>query len=917
MIAVISALGLFVAPGIALLALLAHRERERLSIAEAVFVAIAGSVMASAWLALALAEAGVFSLLTAASIIFGASALALGIGWRRARSPFAYRRDGLTLAAGIGVLALAFTLQARPSEYILGGRDPGTYIAAMALIARHGDIVYTDPAVLSIPREDVTLFYRHPDNPDFSWGRFMGFPLERPETGRVFPEFFHLFPAFGAYLFQSMGVKGALAAPCVFGILGAMACFFALRRVIGPGPGLLAAILLCLNVIQVWFSRFPVSEPMSLFLFFTGLFAIALWEESASPFFGALAGIAFGLSLLVRIDSVLILIPLGVYIAIRRSQGTLPWKRALAVLAPFLLLATHAVIHALVWSRKYTMGVFARPYWRQPGWVWIVTILISVIALLSIHRLGHWLRTQRQRYDHELRRIAVVALAGLALYAYLARPLLSAWAGADGNETAETRSRGDGTAVREQPNAEAPVLFVIDKRSPIRALAKARDGYCLVLRPDGKSWGYVKTSEVESCPDGLPPAWLVRTLLRARFQHLAGHDAQALRRFGWFVTPFGLVLALMGFSSVLHGRERQSLFLVLSALSFSFFYFYKMRVWNDYFFAARRFVPVILPCSFAFMAIALFKIGSRRGMWRVAAALLTLCLALVFVRETRLVAKHVDWRGSVRFVENLSRLFGPDDIVVFEQRSSIHLLSLPLWSIHGIHVLELARWNPDPDRLAHLISHWRQTYRNVYFAYTYRAEQGLCGVFLQKVLDEFFPTLEWERSYLRPPRRAEGRSFRFSVARVVSPEQLAVPALMEVDIGGSDDFQVSGFFEKEGGGEHTYRWTGSCGAVYLPAVNGGDTLILTASVGYRPASNPAHVEMNLSGKTLGHRLIGADWTSYEILLPKSLPDGPRLLRLRVPTWRPADVLADSSDIRDLGIMVDRVKIKRGQPLKKD
>src|SRR5688572_30986764 len=42
-------------------------------------------------------------------------------------------------------------------------------------------------------------------------------PLENPETGRVVPEHFHLFPAFGAYLFQTMGVKGALATPCVFG----------------------------------------------------------------------------------------------------------------------------------------------------------------------------------------------------------------------------------------------------------------------------------------------------------------------------------------------------------------------------------------------------------------------------------------------------------------------------------------------------------------------------------------------------------------------------------------------------------------------------------------------------------------------------------------------------------------------------
>jgi hypothetical protein len=393
--------------------------------------------------------------------------------------------------------------------------------------------------------------------------------------------------------------------------------------------------------------------------------------------------------------------------------------------------------------------------------------------------------------------------------------------------------------------------------------------------------------------------------LRARFQHLAGHDARALQRFGWFVTPFGLVLILSGFSIVLRDVQRRALFLVLSTLSFSIFYFYKMRVWNDYFFAARRFVPVILPCGLAFMAVALFALGAKRGSRRALAVLLTLAIATLFLRDARVVARH------------LSRLFGPEDIVVFEQRESIHLLSLPLWSIHGINVLELARWNPDPDRLGHLIAHWRKTYKNIYFAYTYRAEKGLCGVFLQKVRDEFFPTLEWERSYVTPPRRAEGRSFRFSIARVVFPEQLSIPALTEIDIGGSDDFQVSGFFEKEGGGERTYRWTGSCGAIYLPAVRSGDTLVLTASAGHRPPSNPALVELDIFEDTLGHRLIGAEWTAQEIPLPDRLPAGPPILRLRVPTWRPADVLKASTDVRDLGIMVDRVSIRRGGSPSKD
>jgi len=181
------------------------------------------------------------------------------------------------------VAILCLGLYARPGEYLLGGRDPGIYVAAMGTIARTGAILSVDPTVLSIPRQDLELFFRHPDGPDYTWGRFMGFPLERPQTGRVVPEFFHLFPAFGAYLFQAMGVRGALAAPVVFGVLGTLAALLALRRIFGAAPALLGALLLAVNVLQAWFGRYPVSEPMSQFLILSGLFAFALWEERGAP----------------------------------------------------------------------------------------------------------------------------------------------------------------------------------------------------------------------------------------------------------------------------------------------------------------------------------------------------------------------------------------------------------------------------------------------------------------------------------------------------------------------------------------------------------------------------------------------------------------------------------------------------------
>ncbi len=842
--ALFAALVLFLAPGLVFLSLLRREDREALLLDEALFLVAALSVAVSAWVALVLAEAGGFSLVRAAFLVGALAALSvLGAALRRRppAQPLPQWRGWRALAPALVVLALAAALQTRPSEYLMGGRDPGTYVAAMALIGRTGAVAYVDPVVLSIPREDVELFYRNPGAPDYTWGRFMGMPLESPASGRVVPEFFHLFPAFGAYLYQAMGVKGALATPCVFGVLGTLAVFLAWRRLFGMPVALIAAVLLSLNVIQVWFARYPMSEAMAQFLLFLGLWAFALWEERGSAAFGALAGFALGLTLLVRIDSVLMVVPLGVYVFVRRAHGALPWSRARAFVLPFVVLAAHALLHAAFWSRKYLLGVMRRPYWEQPWWVWAAGIAATVALLLVAHRFEARAVRGMDAHGEALGRAIVALTVLLALYAYVLRPRLSAWAGGDGNVDPPLAHRG----------------------------------------------------------------WLVAM----GFSRLAAHDAQSLVRLGWFVTPLVLVLALFGFALVVRRGQGRWLFPMLTAGAYAAFFLYKIRVYNDYYFALRRFMPVVVPALLALAAFALVELWRRARAGRVAAAALTAAVAAFFLRDTLPLAFYRDWKDSARFVGDLARRFGPEDVVIFEQPRSIHLLSLPLWAAYGVNVLELARFNPDPARLDHLVQAWRGRYRNIYFVHTYSTD--LCGLFLERVEDMSFGTYEWERGYGRKPRGKEPRALRFRISRVVPPQDLQVPALREIDVGGSDDLQVAGFYDKEGGGDHTYRWTGRCASVYLPGARPGDLVTITAGTGQRPATSPVPVTVSIGGTAVGRFEASHEWTDHSVRLPAPLPPGPPVLRLDVSTFRPINVLPGATDARDLGLMVDRIRLGSG------
>ncbi len=845
-LAVSAGLALFLLPGMLLLLSLRGRVRRTLEADEALFLVLGTSVAAASWLGLVLAELGRFSLplagLICAVLVAGAAPLAV----RDWRPPYWRSPRPVELLPVTAVLLLALALQARPSEYIVGGRDPGAYIGAMALIGRTGELIQTDELVLSIPSEDVALFYRHPENPAFSWARFMGFNLESPRTGRVYPQFFHLFPAFGAYLFQAAGTPGALASPVVFGVLGTLGSFLVLRRLFGAGVALLAGLLLSINVVQVWFARFPVSEPMSQFLIFLGLLALWHWDERGTPLLGAIAGAAFGLSLLVRIDSILIVIPLAVLLFAKRGLEKRPWSSLLPLLLPFVALAGHAALHGLLFAPKYLLDVVNRPYWRQPPGVWLGVALVGLALLLSADRLAPAMVARLQKTGGAWRWVLSAAVVAAALYAYFLRPELSAWAGGDGND-------------------------------PARVLAD--------------------------------PGW-VQTL---GFRRLAAHDAQALLRLGWFVHPLALALAVAGVVGVIRRGDPRHLFPVTLALTCAFFYFYKIRVYNDYFFALRRYVPVVLPFLLGFASVALARLALRGRMARIAAVALALVLTLSYARDTFAIATHVDWRGASRFVDDLARRFGPEDVVVFEQTASIHLLSLPLWAAHGVNIVELARFNPDPEQLEHLIESWQQRYRNIYFVYTYRSD--LCSVFLERVQPFAFTTVEWERGYVAPPRQAEPRALRFTLSRVVDPAALRIPPLDFVDVGGSDELLVSaGFYEKEGGGPRNFRWTGRCATMILPGATAGATIDVVAAAGpERPAQNPARVTVSLSGEELGGFDVGAGFESHRLTLPDPLPKGPPLLRFDVPDWRPINEIPGSSDVRDLGVMIDRVTVNGRNP----
>jgi hypothetical protein len=282
-----------------------RQRRAALDAEERLFWAVILSVALSASVVFALAAAGRYSferLLVIDLAVAGAAALAARF---RLRLGPESTRIGLTALVPLVLVAMGLWRFFPSAEYVLGGKDPGTYINEGVQIAQRATFVYADPVIASVPPAARDLFFPSHQHPDYYSLRFMGFQIKDPDSGRVVGQFPHLFPATVAIGYGLDGLTGARRAIGVWGILGVLAVYFAGVRLFGRSAAAAAAALLTLHVLEVWFARYPNAELAMQAILFAALLASARAHVDDDPFFAPVAGSLLGLLLFLRFDAVL------------------------------------------------------------------------------------------------------------------------------------------------------------------------------------------------------------------------------------------------------------------------------------------------------------------------------------------------------------------------------------------------------------------------------------------------------------------------------------------------------------------------------------------------------------------------------------------------------------------------------------
>jgi hypothetical protein len=799
--------------------------RSSLSIEERAFWQVLLGLLLSSIVGLSLAAAGSYTLDRLLWINAAISLAILAFGGRRLllESP-ARARWTLILPLCLVLLGVRLYSLVPPSEYVMGGRDPGVYMNEGIQIAQRGALVIEDETVRSVPAQYRDLFFPSSGDPNYYSNRFMGFFLLDPDTGAVTGQFPHLYPMWIAVAYGIDGLSGARWVTELWAVLGLVAVYFLGVRIAGHAAAFAAAALLAVHVLQIWYARYPNAELIMQPLVVSGVLAYTRMEDDGDWFFGALAALLLVLSAFAHLTGLLAIAAVGAAGVMAVLAGR---RTRLAFWGP---LAAGTVL-AIAYLASYLP-----PYFREP------------VEFMRNLRMVHLL---------------LIAI-GAGLGAIIAH-----------------NSRGRGRSFWARV---APAVVVIG--------VWTMSAYALFWRTGGGS--------------------------------LAPYDADGLRTFAsFYLTPYGLAAALVGLTLLAIASPEAGAF-VVAFLAFAFFFFYKMRIVPEHFWAGRRLMPVILPGSLLLVGAAAFarpllpvlRVGWIRVARTGGGILLVVLLATTFLRASEPVLHHVEYAGLIPRLEHLAGLFGDDDLVLVESRnaSDTHVLALPLSYIYARHVLVLSSPNPDKAIFREFLAWSRTHYRRVFFVGAGGTELLSRTMAVTPVTGERFQVPEYDSPRNAYPKTVRLKEFDLSVYEF--PAGPRASNAFDLDIGAADDLYVRHFHAKERGADgFTFRWTRDVSYVSIVGTREGDReLVLWMSSGGRPQGAPAAVvDLALNDRELGAVTVGRQLQGYHFSIPTDLASAMAAseeaaqLKVSSATWNPAQF--GTADDRDLGVMVDRVQIK--------
>ncbi len=310
----------------------------------------------------------------------------------------------------IAVIAIgffAFQLYHR-SNFVIDTRDPASYVQFATWIAKNGK--------LPIP-EDLSAFGSARHMVDFDSAAFF-------QVGTtIVPQFMAGLPMVLGVAYWGGGTVSALSMAPVLGGAAVLTFGGLAARLIGPRWAVPATLTLAVSFPEMFTSRSTYSEPLAQILLLGGLCLLVDSQRSgdvrASRRLAALAGLALGILLLVRLDGASDTLPLlpwcGLLVVGRRPQ-------AIPLIGGFAAGTLYGVVDGAFLTRPYLKLNISSV--APLALATVVVVLATLVAVMAVKR---GLRFPRPRWlPAAAAALPPVVLAGAVVRVMIAAPHITA-----------------------------------------------------------------------------------------------------------------------------------------------------------------------------------------------------------------------------------------------------------------------------------------------------------------------------------------------------------------------------------------------------------------------------------------------------------------------------------------------------------
>lgn len=345
---------------------------------------------------------------------------------------------GLSLA---GYLYLAF-----PCEGIWFHHDYAFYANHGIFIAHHGrlDIPYPWPK----------------DFDDLFLEGFNSISGLFPTQPAITAPFSHLFPVWMAQAFYAFDYHGLFRINAIFAILS-LGIFYGLcRSVVPKSYGILAVLFFAFNPSQLWMARITLTEIFTQLFICSGLLLLLLAQKSEDRKLALWAGLFFGFSAMIRIDSFFLLPLIFLSPVVQNLADPASTKRLLPVWISFFKGALPVFAFSLA-----NYALLSTPYFQtlspRLSKIGFASLISLSLFLISTHKI--WGKITQKLFRRRFLLTWVgICLILLTIYAYWVRPHIEPYSlyNNPASEVHGTRNYREDTLVNLSKYLSPLVVFI-------------------------------------------------------------------------------------------------------------------------------------------------------------------------------------------------------------------------------------------------------------------------------------------------------------------------------------------------------------------------------------------------------------------------------------------------------------------------